>query len=234
MNKRKLIFALSPGGAKHEILARLLAADGYETRICEEEEAERADYYITPKARDRSGLTSRGITPIEYLGRQDFKECNGILTAEAAIAEAVAHTPFALAGSRVLVTGSGCIAMPLAARLRDMGASVTLCARSAAARTRARLMGFVAIDICFLGGEYELVFNTVPHRIFDEAALRALPDSAIIIDLASLPGGVDKECAEKLGICVIHALALPGKYMPETSAKIIRACVRSFIKERIL
>jgi hypothetical protein len=45
---------------------------------------------------------------------------------------------------------------------------------------------------------------------------------------------VDKECAEKLGISVIHALALPGKYMPETSAKIIRACVRSFIKERIL
>ncbi|MBO7276106.1 MAG: hypothetical protein J6V15_07035 [Clostridia bacterium] len=234
MNKRKLIFAVSPGGAKHEILAKLLVRDGYETRICEEEDALGADYYITPKAKDRAKLISRGITPIEYLGRQDFKECNGILTAEAAIAEAIAHTPFALAGSRVLVTGSGCIAMPLSARLRDMGAAVTLCARSAAARTRARLMGFAAVDICFLGGEYELVFNTVPHRIFDEAALSALWGGAVIIDLASLPGGVDEECAEKLGISVIHALALPGKYMPETSAKIIRACVRSFIKERVL
>jgi hypothetical protein len=68
----------------------------------------------------------------------------------------------------------------------------------------------------------------------EEAALNALSGGAVIIDLASLPGGVDKECAEKLGISVIHALALPGKYMPETSAKIIRACVRSFIKERIL
>ena len=234
MNKRKLIFALSPGGAKHEILARLLAADGYETLICEEEEAERADYYITPKARDRDALLKRGITPIEYLRRQDFKECNGILTAEAAIAEAILHTPFALSSSRVLVTGSGCISQPLAHMLRALGAAVTVTARSSAARCRARLLGYGAYDLCLMGGEYDIVFNTIPALIFDEAALSSLNPDTVIIDLASLPGGVDKECADRLGIKVVPALALPGKYMPETAAKVIRASVRAAIKEMIL
>lgn len=234
MEKRTPTFAISPGGQKHKILARLLETDGYDVCISEEEDVQKADYYITPKAKNADILLSRGIIPIEYLKRQDFKECNGILTAEAAITEAQIHTPISIASSRVLVTGSGCIAFPLACKLKALGAYVTVAARNAAARNKARLMGFAAYDICFMGGEYDIIFNTVPARIFDRHALTGINSNAVIIDLASLPGGVDTNAAQELGISVIAALALPGKHMPETSARIIRACVRSYIKEMVL
>ena len=91
-----------------------------------------------------------------------------------------------------------------------------------------------AYDLCLMGGDYDIVFNTVPAMIFDQDALCSLNTDATIIDLASLPGGVDKEAADRLGIKVVPALALPGKYMPETAAKIIRASVRAAIKEMTL
>jgi len=234
MNERTLVFAVSPGGEKHEILTSLLLRDGYEAFIADEDDITDAHIYITPAARQPQALMARGITPVEYLKRQDFKECNGILTAEAAVAEAQKLTDFAIAGSRVLVIGSGCIALPLANMLRAMGAFVTVAARNTAARCKARLMGFGAFDMCFMGGEYDVVFNTVPAPVLDRAALMSLNRDTVIIDLASLPGGVDKAAAEELGIRVCPALALPGRYMPETAAKIIRACVRSAIREMVL
>lgn len=234
MTKKKPVFAVSPGGRKHELLVQLLKADGYTACISDEQDAANADFYITPKAADPALLRERGITPIEYLGRSDFKAANGILTAEAAICAAKSEVDFAYAGCRALVTGSGCIAIPLARRLQAMGAFVTLAARSADARLRARLTGLCAPDICFIGGEYDLIFNTVPAQIFDRDTLLSLNRDTVIIDLASLPGGVDKEAARELGIAVVPALALPGKYMPATAAKLIRACVRSAIKEMVL
>ena len=51
------------------------------------------------------------------------------------------------------------------------------------------------------------------------------------IDLASAPGGVDAEAAERLGIKVISALSLPGKVAPETAGEIIKNTVYNIIKE---
>ena len=47
----------------------------------------------------------------------------------------------------------------------------------------------------------------------------------LIIDLASAPGGVDYEIAEKLGIKAILASALPGKVAPDTASDYIKEYV---------
>ena len=51
-----------------------------------------------------------------------------------------------------------------------------------------------------------------------------------IIDVASNPGGIDKEYAKEKGIKVITALGIPGKEMPKTAAKYIKNVVDKIIK----
>lgn len=234
MTKKQPVIALSDGGKKHEYLAEMLKGNGYAVEITDEDKARGADLYITPKLKNTHAFEGSPTKVIEYLALGDFKAANGILTAEAALAVAMEHTDFALAGCRALVTGSGAIALPLARRLKALGAFVTVGARNTALLEQLRSEGICAVELCFAGGEYDVIFNTVPALIFDRKMLSTINRDTLIIDLASLPGGVDKAAAEELGISVISALALPGKYMPKTAARVIYTSVLNQIKEEIL
>ena len=70
--------------------------------------------------------------------------------------------------------------------------------------------------------KYDIIFNTVPFRILDEKILKNVKKGALIIDLASAPGGVDMDYAKQNRINVIWALSLPGKVAPLTAGKIIK------------
>jgi len=230
MNER-VTFAVSPGGVKHQLLLEMLTCAGFTATIASEEDAD-AHFYITPRAKDLEKLKERGITAVEYLTLQDFKEKNGILTAEAALAVARENTDFSICSARTLVIGSGCIALPLISRLKACGAFVTVAARNTAALNKLRLEGISTCELCFLEGEFDLIFNTVPSQVLSREVLSRLNPSAVIIDLASLPGGLDTQSAEERGFKVVQALALPGKYMPRTAAKIIFDTVSAFVRER--
>src|SRR5699024_12265895 len=60
-----------------------------------------------------------------------------------------------------------------------------------------------------------------PHPVLDETTLAKVNRSALLIDLASKPGGINFKAAEDLGIKAIHALGIPGKTAPLTAGKII-------------
>jgi len=81
-------------------------------------------------------------------------------------------------------------------------------------------------------GEYDLIFNTVPAVILNEKCLNQIKNDALIIDLASKPGGVDFDTAGKLGLKVVWALSLPGKIAPVTSGEIIACTILNILKER--
>ena len=51
-------------------------------------------------------------------------------------------------------------------------------------------------------------------------------NEAILIDLASKPGGIDFEEANKLNLENYWALALPGKVAPKTAAKYIYESIK--------
>lgn len=59
--------------------------------------------------------------------------------------------------------------------------------------------------------EFDIIFNTVPAMILNEEILKNVKKDALIIDLASKPGGVDFEAAKAYGVKVIWALSLPPK-----------------------
>ena len=76
---------------------------------------------------------------------------------------------------------------------------------------------------------YDVIFNTVPAWVIDESVVKELSPSTLIIDLASAPGGIDRDLAQKCGIKVIWALSLPGKTSPVTAGKIIAQTVSDIL-----
>ena len=62
--------------------------------------------------------------------------------------------------------------------------------------------------------EFDIIFNTIPSLILDDEILTKVKKDALIIDLASKPGGIDFDAAKSYGLKVIWALSLPGKIAP--------------------
>jgi dipicolinate synthase subunit A len=67
----------------------------------------------------------------------------------------------------------------------------------------------------------DLIFNTIPHLIITAKVITNMQHHALIIDLASKPGGTDFRYAEKRGIKAILAPGLPGIVAPKTAGQII-------------
>ena len=63
-----------------------------------------------------------------------------------------------------------------------------------------------------------------------DALINVKPD-ALIIDLASNPGGVDKNAVKEMKINFVWALSLPGKVSPVTSAEFIKETLYNVVKE---
>ena len=122
----------------------------------------------------------------------------------------------------------------LAPRLRALGARTWVAARSYPQRAMAQGMGLEAEGLERLGGwlcSFDLVVNTVPAPVLGIEELAAMKEGALIIDLASRPGGVDMASAAALGVRVIWALSLPGKVAPVTSGRYIKETVYHIMEE---
>ncbi|MCH5202112.1 MAG: dipicolinate synthase subunit DpsA [Oscillospiraceae bacterium] len=168
-----------------------------------------------------------------YSDREEFSVKNAVPTAEGAINQAIINSDFTINGSSILVCGYGRIGKVLSEMLRGMGAEVTVSARKSSDLAWIKLNGFAGTvtgdfqDI----SKYNIIFNTVPSMVFNGDILKRIKQDCLIIDLASKPGGVDFEEAEKLGIKTIHALSLPGKIAPKSAGEIIESTILSILKE---
>ena len=169
---------------------------------------------------------------VDYFESETLQIKNATPTAEGAIYLAMQNLPKTLFGSRVAVVGYGRIGRMLSSLLSKMGADVTVAARNLRQLAEASSFGNKTIRISEssalwgLGvfcdeGAFDVIFNTVPARLFDKEVIEMLPKSVLLIDLASVPGGVDFVAAKEKGINAVWALSLPGKYAPETAGKII-------------
>lgn len=174
-----------------------------------------------------------GIHIHDYYDREDFILSNALLTAEGAIKVALEESKRTIFGSRILVVGYGRIGKILANLLKNLGSSVTISARNPNDRAWAEINNLKTIDISNLDSEiqFDIIFNTVPAKILVYKNMKLIRDCNLIIDLASLPGGVDKSDAEKLGMNVVNALGLPGKFFPKSAGKIVVDTIYKIIQE---
>lgn len=169
----------------------------------------------------------------DYLRREEFAVANALPTAEGAVQIAMEQYQGTIFGSRCLVVGYGRIGKILSRMLRALNGDVTVSARKADHFRYIQADGNKAMktqDIDSLEN-FDIVFNTVPKLVVDKQVLAKTNSETLIIDLASLPGGVDFDTAEKLGVKAIHALSLPGKCSPKAAGEIISDTILDMIKE---
>ena len=169
----------------------------------------------------------------DYAAKDEFAILNALPTAEGAVEVAMNKFEGTIAGSRCLITGYGRIGKVLAEMLKNLKAEVTVSARKPSDMAFAQAFGYDEINTNKMSDvrNFDLVFNTVPSMIFNRELLLNTDKNTIIIDLASLPGGVDFEAAHILGIDAVRALALPGKCAPKTAGEIIKTTVFNIIEE---
>jgi len=175
------------------------------------------------------GLCSEaGLALVEYREADEFAIWNSIPSAEGAIQMAMEATPFTLFGSRSLVLGFGRTGKALALLLRGLYSDVTVVARDELDRARTWACGYKHARWSRLVqtvAHSDVIFNTVPAPVLTREVLQAAPRHAVIVDVASAPGGTDFEAAGELGLAAKLAPGLPGIVAPITAGRIIAGMV---------
>ncbi len=170
---------------------------------------------------------------LDYSLREEFAIMNALLTAEGAIEIAMREFEGVISHSRCLVCGYGRIGKILSEKLCALNADVTVSARKQEDLAFISTKNCTAVkteNLCELS-PFDIIFNTVPALVFDKKVLSHIAKDALLIDLASIPGGVDFECASRLSISTIHALSLPGKAAPKTAGQIIKNTITNMLEE---
>ncbi len=158
---------------------------------------------------------------------------NAVPTAEGALQIAMTEMRVTLFGSEALVIGYGRIGKVLCDGLLALGAHVTASARKDGDLALMEVRGITPERINeWDGTKYDAVFNTVPAMVLPEARLRELKPGCVVVDLASAPGGADLDAAERLRINCRWEPGLPGRYAPESAARIMRTVLGRILLSR--
>ena len=204
-------FAITGTDARFLPLRKLLLADGHEIT-----DPASADMVISPPW-DPSA---------RYARREEYQIAIARLTAEGAIALLRPET--GLSGAHILLLGYGRIARLLARELQKAGALVTAAARSGEQRAWAEAEGIEALPLDALSGaldRFDVIIGTIPAPVLTEPLLALVRKDALLLELASAPGGIDAAAAHERGLRYIRAPGLPAKYAPERAAGILRDAV---------
>lgn len=172
----------------------------------------------------KSAADMMGIRIIETAFLDEIAILNSIPSAEGAISMAMDSSVITIHGSRSFVLGLGRNGLTIARMLKGIGAHVTGVARKPEDLARAIEMGLEAVHFADLEdaiGRADFIFNTVPTLILDKVMLEHVSKDAVIIDIASIPGGTDFEYAELLGIKALLAPGLPGIVAPKSAGRIL-------------
>lgn len=164
------------------------------------------------------------IEVVELFERDDVAIYNSIPTAEGALMMAIQNTDFTIHNSKSMVLGMGRTGLTMARTLAGLGSKVKVGVRKPEHYARAWEMGFIPFytkDLADHVKDIDLIFNTIPSMIITAQIIAKIPHRALIIDLASKPGGTDFRFAEKRGVKALLAPGLPGIVAPKTAGRII-------------
>lgn len=177
-------------------------------------------------------MKNNNIEAIDLMNIEKLTILNTIATAEGTLQVAMEETDKTIYNSNVLILGFGRVGKVVADRFKKVGANVYCEARKQDDLAWAKTFGFYTIHLDNLDdylNKFDIIINTIPAIILEENRLEKIKKECLIIDLASMPGGTNFEKAKELGIKTIHALALPGKVAPTTSAKFIKEILYDII-----
>lgn len=169
----------------------------------------------------------------DYMKYESYVLKNAFLTAEGAVTLIEENTHYSLFRANVLIIGYGRIGKALHNILKGYGAFITVCSRSSESEAESVFNGAKHIDFDELKSENDadIIINTVPHMVLTKPELSAVRRDALILDLASFPGGVDTLIADSMGLVVLNGRRMPARYAEKTAGYLIGEAVSDIIKE---
>lgn len=176
----------------------------------------------------------KNVKIIDITKREEFAVLNAVSTAEGTIKIAIEETLRNLRGNKVLVLGFGRVGKILSNMLNGLGANVACEARKSSDLAWIKAYGYEPIHISNLKenlNKFDVIINTIPYIVLDKENLEQVRKDALIIDIASNPGGVDKDEVKKKKIKYIWALSLPGRVAPVASAEYIKETLYNIFNE---
>lgn len=170
----------------------------------------------------------------DFMENEELAGKNAVATAEGAICEAVTASPVNLEGSLCLLSGYGRCGRVIAAKLKALGAKITVLEADPQKQSLAKKEGFPCVQSHALNHFMEnhpvlFIFNTAPCPVFGREILEKTRPDITIIDIASAPGGTDFDYCKKTGRMARLCPGLPGKYAPKSSAEILGNAILSFL-----
>ena len=181
-----------------------------------------------------SELVCRGIKVIDYFKREELQILDAIPTAEGAVQIAMDERPYTISGSNCLVIGYGRIGKILSSMLKALNARVTVSARKCEDLAWIRAYGMIPHEtskISEIIPEQDIIFNTVPSLVIGSNELAKAKKTALLVDLASKPGGIDFDEAKNYGIDTVWSLSLPGKVAPVSAGGYICDTIMNIIEQ---
>ncbi len=172
-----------------------------------------------------------GLSVTDYFDSEELSLRNAVPTAEGALEILLKETEGTLFGSDILVLGFGRVGSRLAAVLHTLGARVTVASREYAELARAAMLGCDTMQLSALSkcaADFSILCNTIPAKILDAGILATLPARALVLDLASKPGGVAWDAPRQCRC--MAALSLPGKAAPAAAGNIIADTIDHMLK----
>lgn len=217
---------------KESVSRDIILDDAFLTRV-----QEGAHLFIgTAETALKERLTHYPILLVEYLHLAEIAVLNAVPTAEAALALAMERLSTTLQGCQTLVTGLGRVGLALCRRLQALHALVWGANRSPLGRCFGTEMGVKTIPLEEMDShlsQFSLIFNTIPAPIFSCRRLALLQKEVILIDLASAPGGVDFDAADRLEKKASLHPGLPGRYFPLRAGEILAETLPEIMEEKI-
>lgn len=173
---------------------------------------------------------------IDFMKCEEFSCFNAIATAEGSIMEAIRLSPWNLENSKVLVIGYGCCGTIIAQKCKMLESEVSIAVRRKELLPLLEIKKYHGLLTSSLPEEidkFQILFNTVPSLILDAALLGKLKKDSVIIDIASNPGGIDKEAAQRCSLTTSHFLGIPGKVAPKSSAHKLAEIVEKKVEKEM-
>lgn len=167
---------------------------------------------INPVIKEK--LDTKYLEVIDIMKREELAILNTIATAEGTIKVAIENTDEILQGRKVLILGFGRVAKIVASKFSMLSAKVTCSARKISDLAWIKAYGYDALninDMIYNLKDFDIIINTVPEVIISERELKHMDPNVLLIDLASVPGGIDNKKAIGMGLKFVWALALPRK-----------------------
>ena len=234
MEKAQVIIGPVPFSSNEDFINAPFAHD--KIMIDDLMKTNKAKIFISGSIKDnlRKQLDEKYMEVIDIMKRDDLAILNTIATSEGTIEVAIKNTDKILQGSRVLILGFGRVGKIVANKFSKMSAIVTCAARKVSDLAWIKAYGYNSLninDMLYDLKEFDIIINTVPQTILRERELKHIDAEALIIDLASNPGGIDGKIAKSMGLNFIWALALPGRIAPSSSAKFIKDTVYTILEE---